>query len=74
MDAWEESNDLFVEGNPSLIVEPGTVFDSRGDHRLAMTWALVGLCGNTAVEIKDFDCVSVSYPNFLDDIKKLARA
>ena len=72
IDAWEESDNLFVEGNPSLVVDPGTVFDSRGDHRLAMTWALVGLCGNTPVEVEGFDCVSISYPDFLSDIQSLA--
>ena len=42
VDAWEEGDDLFVEGNPQLQVPEGLVFESHGDHRLAMTWALVG--------------------------------
>ena len=45
VDAWEEGDDLFVEGNPQLQVPQGLVFESYGDHRLAMTWALVGACG-----------------------------
>ncbi len=71
VDAWEEGNNLLVEGNPHLQVPAGLVFDSQGDHRLAMTWALAGLCGHTSVGIRDFDCVAVSYPGFLDDIKNL---
>lgn len=73
VDAWEEGDNLFVEGDPSLVVDPGCVFDSRGDHRLAMTWALVGLCGTTPVDVKGMDCVSVSYPDFMRDIESLAR-
>lgn len=73
IDAWEESDDLFIEGNPQLLIEPGTVFDSHGDHRLAMTWALAGLCGNAPVEVNGFDCVGVSFPGFLDEIARLAR-
>lgn len=74
IDAWEESDNLFVEGNPNLQVPKGLVFDSRGDHRLAMTWALLGLCSNSPVEVEDFDCVAVSYPGFLDDVNKLVGA
>lgn len=36
VDAWEEGDDLFVEGNPQLQVPQGLVFESYGDHRLAM--------------------------------------
>ena len=72
IDAWEEGNSLYVEGNPSLEVPQGLVFDSHNDHRLAMTWALVGLCSKTPVSVRDFDCISVSYPQFLDDIHKVA--
>lgn len=73
IDAWEESNNLYVEGDPNLQVPPHAKLSSYADHRLAMTWALVGLCGNTPVEVSDFECVSVSYPSFLSDIEKLAK-
>lgn len=72
VDAWEQSDNLFVEGNPALTVETGTHFDSHGDHRLAMTWALAGLCGKNPVEVAGFESVSVSYPNFLSAIEGLA--
>lgn len=73
VDAWEEGNNLFVEGDPSLVVDPGCVFDSHGDHRIAMTWALVGLCGSVSVEVKGMESVSVSYPGFMADMERLAR-
>lgn len=73
VDAWEEGGDLFVEGQGSFKVPEGICFDSMGDHRLAMTWALVGLCGTSEVEVKNFDSVAVSYPGFLEDIERLAR-
>ncbi|WP_280522950.1 hypothetical protein [Raoultibacter timonensis] len=49
------------------------MFDSKCDHRLAMTWALVGLCGSTPIEVENFDSVKISYPEFLDDIERLTR-
>lgn len=36
--AWAEGDDLHIEGKPGLVVPEGLVFDSLGDHRLAMTW------------------------------------
>ena len=71
--AWAEGDDLHVEGAPDAPVPHGLVFDSRGDHRLAMTWALVALTGSVAVSIRDFEAVSVSYPQFLSDMQRLVR-
>ena len=73
VDAWADGNDLFVEGQPGLRTPAGASFDSKGDHRLAMTWALAGLCGTAPVEVKNFDSVKISYPQFLSDIERLAR-
>lgn len=71
--AWAEGDDLFIEGAPELEVPQGLEFDSRGDHRLAMSWALVALTGEASVAVRDFSCVAISYPGFLDDMRKLAR-
>ena len=73
VDAWCEGDDLYIEGQPDLVVPEGLKFDSLGDHRLAMTWSLVGLTGHVPVAIKNFEAVAVSYPGFLDDIERLAR-
>ena len=73
VDAWCEGEDLYIEGQPDLDVPAGLTFDSLGDHRLAMTWALVGLTGNVAVDVVNFEAVGVSYPGFKNDIERLAR-
>lgn len=73
VDAWTEGDDLFVEGQPGIQVPEGLVFDSLGDHRLAMTWSLVGLTGKAPVQVAGFDSVDVSYPDFLHDIEELIR-
>ena len=73
VDAWCEGDDLYIEGQPDLVVPEGLQFDSLGDHRLAMTWSLVGLTGKMPVFIKNFEAVGVSYPGFLTDIERLAR-
>ena len=71
--AWSEGDDLHIEGKPGLVVPEGLVFDSLGDHRLAMTWSLVGFTGAHPVSIRDFEAVRVSYPGFRADIERLAK-
>ena len=43
------------------------------DHCLAMTWSLVESCGNTPVNIVDFDSVKVSFPQLLESFERLAE-
>ena len=71
--AWTEGDDLHIEGKSGLVVPEGLMFDSLGDHRLAMTWSLVGFTGAHPVSIRDFEAVRVSYPGFRADIERLAK-
>jgi 3-phosphoshikimate 1-carboxyvinyltransferase len=45
---------------------------SRGDHRLAMGLGVAGLASREGVEVEDMAASSVSYPNFLEDLGRLA--
>ena len=73
VNAWTENDDLYIEGQPQLEIPDGLVFDSRKDHRLAMTWALVGLCKDKPVDVINFDSVKVSFPQFLASLEKLVH-
>jgi 3-phosphoshikimate 1-carboxyvinyltransferase len=43
--------------------------ETRGDHRIAIAFAVAALAGvASAVELDDLDCVAVSYPAFWDDL------
>jgi 3-phosphoshikimate 1-carboxyvinyltransferase len=44
----------------------GARIDPRGDHRIAMTFAIAGLLADRETEIVDAECVSVSFPEFFD--------
>ncbi|MGC8818166.1 MAG: 3-phosphoshikimate 1-carboxyvinyltransferase [Mesoaciditoga sp.] len=46
--------------------------DPYGDHRIAMMAVIAGVCGN-GVEITDPKVVSISYPSFFEDLKKVKR-
>jgi len=48
----------------------GAVIDSYNDHRIAMAFAVAGLCaGNTVIERAE--CVSKTYPRFWHDLIRL---
>jgi 3-phosphoshikimate 1-carboxyvinyltransferase len=58
-------------------VEPGTprqaVVATRGDHRIAIAFAIAAVAGVAAsVELDDPGCVAVSYPGFWDDLDEFA--
>lgn len=44
---------------------------SYGDHRIAMSMAVLGLYGREPVCVSNIDCIMTSYPAFWDDLKKL---
>jgi 3-phosphoshikimate 1-carboxyvinyltransferase len=50
----------------------GGVFDSHGDHRLAMLGAVAGLASRDGVTVEGMDAAAVSYPLFLEHIGTLA--
>lgn len=73
VDAWIEGSDLYIEGSVDAKPAPGTVFDSHGDHRFAMTWALAGMACGVDVSVAGFESVAVSYPGFIEDLRRLQR-
>ncbi|MDE3077596.1 MAG: 3-phosphoshikimate 1-carboxyvinyltransferase, partial [Chloroflexota bacterium] len=42
----------------------GAALDARGDHRLAMAWAVAGLLSETGVRVEGAESAGVSYPSF----------
>ena len=51
----------------------GTIIDSKLDHRIAMSFAVAGLVSEGEVEIIGADCVTISYPNFYEDLESLSN-
>ena len=49
----------------------GGQIHARGDHRIAMAFAVAGLAAEGGVEIADPECVAVSYPGFFEAIAAL---
>ena len=60
----DEFEDGLRVGGPTRL--RGARIDPGGDHRIAMTFSVAGLVAEGETEIKDADCVAVSFPEFFD--------
>lgn len=49
----------------------GAVIDSKADHRIAMSFAIAGMNADGETEITGAECVTISYPNFYQDLQQL---
>lgn len=63
-----KGDDIIIEGSVSL---RGISAVSFGDHRTAMSMVIAGLAAKGNTTIDDTDCISKSYPNFLEDLNSL---
>jgi 3-phosphoshikimate 1-carboxyvinyltransferase len=59
-----------VRGVPTR-PQGGGVVESAGDHRIAMLGALAGLVSRAGVEVRDAECVGVSFPGFFETLESL---
>ena len=65
----EELEDgLRIEGGGSL---QGATVESRGDHRIAMAAAVLGMAAEGETVIEDVDCVATSFPTFAETFRSL---
>jgi 3-phosphoshikimate 1-carboxyvinyltransferase len=62
-DVLEFDDGLRVNGPTHL---RGASVDPHGDHRIAMAFAIAALLADGETEIKDSDCVAVSFPEFFE--------
>ena len=51
----------------------GAEIDPRGDHRIAMAFAVAGLAAEGNTVIRDANCASVSFPAFFSELNRLAE-
>ncbi|HLB27944.1 MAG TPA: 3-phosphoshikimate 1-carboxyvinyltransferase [Dehalococcoidales bacterium] len=62
----EEKNRLLITGSPAK----GAEIDTRGDHRIAMAFSLLGaVAGQTMID--DAECVSKTYPEYWEILKSI---
>lgn len=69
-DVTETEDGMIIRGGRPL---HGALIDSKLDHRIAMTFAVLGLCADGETEITGAECVNISYPDFYNDLERLTK-
>ena len=69
----ERPDGLRVEGRAAGKTH-GAEIDPRGDHRIAMAFAVAGLAASGETHIHGADCAAVSYPTFFQELRRLAES
>jgi 3-phosphoshikimate 1-carboxyvinyltransferase len=69
-DVEEFPDGLRVAGCQTL---RGAEIDPRGDHRIAMAFAVAGLLAQGTTLIKDSACVDISFPGFFEALARVAE-
>ena len=66
----ERRDGLAIDGVPDRPLRAAIV-DSRGDHRVAMTAAVLGLCADGPTRVRDVSCIATSFPRFAGTMRAL---
>lgn len=71
--ALETEDGMRIRGKGGIFSLTGKKVSSYKDHRIAMSFSILGLlCDKTdPMVIEDAECVSISYPQFFEDLEKL---
>ncbi len=75
LDADERPDGFVVAGSRAAAGErpKGGVADARGDHRMAMAFAIAALAADKPSTIDGADAVVISYPGFFEALGRLTR-
>ncbi len=68
----ERADGLKVEGRRAGKLR-GAEIEPRGDHRIAMAFAVAGLAAEGNSVIRDAECAAVSFPTFYAELNRLAE-
>jgi len=61
---------LIIDGGNPVI---GGRFESYGDHRIAMSMAVLALAAEGTSRIENHHCIGISYPDFFETLKSIRR-
>ena len=63
-------NSLIISGNPNLRIKKILKIFPKNDHRIAMSYIILGLLVGGPVEIYNYNTINTSFPSFLKLVKK----
>ena len=65
------NENIIIKGSKKIKINNQKKINTYGDHRIAMSFAILGLLYKNNLVIDNESCISISYPNFRDHLKKL---
>ena len=65
----ETEDGMEIEGTNKLL--GNVTISTHDDHRIAMTFAILGLISDGETKLDNKNCVEISYPGFFDDLRKV---
>lgn len=68
---FEEKKDGFVVQGGADFNPKGGTFESFGDHRIAMSSAVLALLSDGTSQVTEANCTAISYPGFWEDLETL---
>lgn len=69
IDIQETVDGFIVNGEQQF--KGGVEVDSHNDHRIAMSLYIAGILCKKPIKIKNFECIDISFPEFIDLFNKL---
>ena len=66
-----EGEDIIVHGRGPEEVSGMAMIDSQSDHRIAMSFIILGLASHHPVTVRDIQMIATSFPLFLKSLKNL---
>jgi 3-phosphoshikimate 1-carboxyvinyltransferase len=67
----KEYDDGLTIAGPSRLI--GTVVNSHGDHRIAMSLAVAGLIAEGETVIQNAECINISFPEFIHCLEQMCK-
>lgn len=70
VDIFETENGIRIFGGKEI---KGCIVDSHNDHRIAMALTILSYLTNEYIEIKNKECVDISFPTFYEKLKEIFK-
>ena len=67
----EKQDKLTIFGKGNQKIKGGSIIDASNDHRIAMSFAILGSITEKSVEIQGASSIKTSFPNFIDLMNSL---
>ena len=68
-----KSDNIYIEGSKKIKITKEKRIKTYGDHRIAMSFAILSLLYDNKLVIDNESCISISYPNFKNHLNELAE-